>query len=127
MICNCAQINLNHCWGAQDLLQQYMREREIDFVIVTEPINIPEKNWVGSGNKAAAIHWGSDVKLRVKEIFKGNEFVAIEIKNLVMISCYISPKVKLKEFTEILKEMEFNIGLIGRGKQLVLGGDFKTR
>lgn len=54
--CNFVQINLNHCWSAQDLLQQFMREKEIDFAMVREPIHIPERNWTGSGNKGAAIH-----------------------------------------------------------------------
>lgn len=50
---NIVQINLNHCWGAQDLLQQYMKEKEVDIAIVSETIHIPDRNWVGNGNRSS--------------------------------------------------------------------------
>lgn len=42
--------------------------------------------------------------------------MAIEVKDIVLISCYISPKASLKEFLEVLKELEFNIRMVGKGK-----------
>lgn len=72
------------------------------------------------------MHWATKTKARIKESFKGEEFVAIEIKEVVLISCYISPRVSLNEFTEILKEIERNIRLIGNGKQIILGRDFNA-
>lgn len=39
-----AQINLNHCWDAHDMLMNYMREKAIDIAMVNEPIRIPEEN-----------------------------------------------------------------------------------
>lgn len=86
------QINLNHCWGAHNLLQQFMKERGIEVALVTEPIYIPEKNWISSINKGAAISWTPDIKARIKEVVREEEFVAMELENIVMISCYISPR-----------------------------------
>lgn len=88
----------------------------MDIAMITEPIHKPERNWAGSENKGAAIHWATKIKMRIREIFKGKEFVAIEAKDVVLISCYISPKASLKEFSEVLREMEYNIRLIGSGK-----------
>lgn len=63
---NIVQINLNHCWGAHDMLQNYMKEKDIDVAMVKEPVWIPEGNWIGSGNKSAAIHWTNKVRDRIK-------------------------------------------------------------
>lgn len=41
-----AQINLNHCRGAHDILQQFLKDKEMDIAMVTEPIYIPDRNWV---------------------------------------------------------------------------------
>lgn len=81
---NIVQINLNHCWGAHDVSQQFLKEKEVDIAMVTEPIHISEKNWVCSRNKEAAIHWTTEIKVRIKEIFKEEEFVAIKIKDMVL-------------------------------------------
>lgn len=80
---NIVQINMNHCWGAHDMLQQFIKEKETDIAMVMEPIHIPERKWVSSKNKGSAIHWTSKVKDRVKEIFKEEEFTAIEVKDMV--------------------------------------------
>lgn len=119
---NIVQINTNHCWGAYDILQQFIKEEEIDFGMVTEPIHIPEKNWVSSKNKSSAIHWTPKVIDRVKE----EEFIAIEAKDMVLISCYISPRVNLREFSNILRKLEVNIGLMDKRKQVVICGDFNA-
>ncbi|GAB1867741.1 hypothetical protein CAJAP_08820 [Camponotus japonicus] len=89
------QINLNHCWGAHNLLQQFMRERRMEVALVTEPIHIPEKNWISSKSKGAAILWMPDIKARIIEVVREEEFVAIELENIVMISCYFSPRFNL--------------------------------
>jgi len=122
---NIVQINTNHCWGAYDILQQFIKEEEIDFAMVTEPIHIPEKNWVNSKNKNSAIHWTPKVTERVKELFK-DEFIAIEVKDIVLISCYISPRVNLREFSKILRKLEANIGLLDKRKQIAICGDFNA-
>lgn len=69
MNCGIVQINLNHCWGAHDILQQFMKERKIEVAMITEPIYIPERNWIGSMDKGAAICWNPGIRMRIKECF----------------------------------------------------------
>lgn len=126
MNCKIVQINLNHCWGAHDILQQFMKEEKVDIAMVTEPVHIPDRNWICSKNKGAAIHWSTNVKLRIKEIFKGEEFVATEVKDMVLISCYISPKASVKEFVEVLRRIDSNVKMLDFGKQVIMCGDFNA-
>lgn len=83
------QINLNHSWGAHNLLQQYMKEKEIDLALITEPIYILEKNWIGSKDKEASICWKTDMGVRVREVVRGKEYVGVKLGKVVFISCYI--------------------------------------
>lgn len=56
MSCKIVQFNMNHCWGAHDLLQQFMTEERITAIM--EPIYIPENNnWICNKNKKTAIFW----------------------------------------------------------------------
>ncbi|GAB1860854.1 Reverse transcriptase [Camponotus japonicus] len=123
---NIAQINLNHCWGAHDMLQNYIKEKEIDIVIIAEPVNIPDGNWARSDNKGAAICWSNKIRERIKVVYNGNDFVAIELGEIVIFSCYIPPKKTLKEFSRTLKEIENCLILLEKGKQAIIGGDFNA-
>ncbi|XP_011260711.2 uncharacterized protein LOC105253992 [Camponotus floridanus] len=120
------QINLNHCWGAHNILQQFMKEREIEIAFISEPIYIPAKNWVSSMNKNAAICWSPNSNTRIIESIKEEEFVALEIEDIIMISCYISPKYSLKEFSAVLNRIENRIKNLDKGRQIILGGDFNA-
>lgn len=126
MSINLVQFNMNHCWGAHNLLQQFIRERSIDIAMVTEPIYIPGKNWLASRNKGSAIYWTPNINCRVREVVVEDEFVAIEVKNIVLVSCYIPPSVDLSKFSEILRKLETKVKTLERRKQIVLGGDFNA-
>lgn len=52
--------------------------------------------------------------------------MAIEVRDMVLISCYISPKTSLMEFSAILKKMEANIKSLNNRIQVVLCGDFNA-
>lgn len=123
---NIVQINMNHCWSVHNLLQQFIKERNISIALVMEPIYIPGKNWIDSISKGSAIHWTSDVNFRVKVVFRKEEFVAIEVNNIVFISCYIPPSSDLRKFSEVLDELESSIKILDNRKQIVLGGDFNA-
>lgn len=86
-----------------------MREKDIDIALIAEPVTILEGNWMGSNNKGAATSWSNKIKERIKVAFKEEEFVAIEVKDMILISCYISPKKGPKEFFKTLREMKNNI------------------
>lgn len=124
IIYNIVQVNLNHCWGAHDMLQQFMKSRNIYIAMITEPVYIPD-TWASSNDKKAAIFWVKDLKVRVKTVFKGEEFIAVEINDLILISCYISPKLKLVEFSEVLDRLKQRMQILGK-QQIILCGDFNA-
>lgn len=56
---NAIQCNLNHAWGAHNLLHQHMLEGDVLFALVSEPVCIPTDDWQRSKNGMAAICWKS--------------------------------------------------------------------
>lgn len=73
------QCNLNHSWGAHNLLQQNIQEQNYLIAIVSEPVCIPEKDWYSSLDGNSAIHWKSRyIKHQCKLLFKGNKHVAMQ-------------------------------------------------
>lgn len=108
------------------MLQNYMKEKDIDIALIAEPVSIPDGNWTGSNNKGSAIFWSNKIGERIKVAFKEDEFVAIELREMVIISCYISPKKILREFSRTLKELENSIRTLEKGKQVIIGGDFNA-
>lgn len=112
------------------MLQNYMREKDIDIALIAEPVTISEGNWTASNNrsnnKGAAISWSNKIRERIKMAFKEEEFVATEVKDMILISCYISPKKSLREFSMTLREMENDIRTLEKGKLVVIEGDFNA-
>lgn len=135
----CAQINLNHSWGAQDLLAQYLLENSTDVAIISEPIHIPVSPlWFGDLSGRAAITWCPD---RLKEycilLHKDQGFVAVRLGKICFISCYIHARCdrkrkcfktscKLKVYQKFLDRLT---SFITRTNDLdyVLAGDFNAR
>lgn len=107
-------------------MQQFMKERKIEIAMITEPIHIPERNWIGSTDKGAAICWNPGIRVRIRECFKGKEYVAIDTGKLVLISCYITPKASLGEFSEVLRNLEDDMKLVDKEKDIILCGDFNA-
>lgn len=107
-----------------------MREKDIDIALIAEPVTISEGNWTASNNrsnnKGAAISWSNKIRERIKMAFKEEEFVAIEVKDMILISCYISPKKSLREFFMTLREMENDIRTLEKGKLVVIEGNFNA-
>ncbi|XP_025263673.1 uncharacterized protein LOC105248284 [Camponotus floridanus] len=71
---NITQCNLNHAWGAHNLLHQHMLEKDILFALISEPVCIPVVDWQGSRNGKAAICWKSkDLEYQCKLDKQGTE------------------------------------------------------
>lgn len=104
------QCNLNHCWNAHNLLQQYMREHDIAIAIIAEPVSISERNWAGSSDKKAAIHWRPEsLRTRCRTISAREGYVAIKYENIVLFSCYMSPNISLASYERILEELDYEV------------------
>lgn len=121
------QININHCWDAYNLLQQYMVEHEIAMAMISEPIHVSMDNCACSTDKKAVIIWKPDlIRAQVKTVSAGEGFVAIMHNQMVIFSCYISPNIDITKFEEILDELEYEIKRLNP-YNLIVCGDFNTK
>lgn len=121
------QVNINHCWDAYNLLQQYMAEKEIALAIISEPIHIPQVNCASSTDKKAAIIWKPDlIRAQIKTVSTGEGFVTITYNQMVIFSCYISPNIGFSKFEETLNELEYEIKRLNP-HNLIVCGDLNTK
>lgn len=140
---HCIQANLNHSWGAQNLLAQYMSENSIDMALISEPRHIPEGNlWFGDSSGRAAITWCPN---RLKDscvlLHKDEGFVAVSLGEICFISCYVHAKCKkkkkcfktrckIKAFEEFLNQLTLfitNNNNNNKGTEYIIAGDFNAR
>lgn len=121
------QWNMNHCWGAHYLLQQFMVEENIAIAAIMEPVCVPnDSNWVCSKDRKTAIFWRPKcLKTQCKLLIQEEEFIAISFYDVVIIACYLSPKYKVEEVVKVLDKMEAEMEKIG-GRNLILCGDFNA-
>lgn len=118
------QINLNRSRGAQDLMQQYIREMRIEVAFVSEPSKIPGGNWLGDGGGLAAIHWSGGEPCAL--IKRGVGYVVAERGKYRLISVYCSPNVGRDVFVKLLEDIGNFIGNHNEGK-VIIGGDLNAR
>lgn len=88
------QINLNHCRLAHYLLTQTAVEQKVDVVFISEPLFNPG-NWVMTKGGRAAI-WitnNNGIKRWEDEDRIDEDFTAVRVSNLTLISIYISPNI----------------------------------
>lgn len=100
---NILQINLNRSGHAQDLTSQYVIDRRIGVVCVTEPRRILTRNphWCYSENDMAAIYRSPTYCTEPGIVTCVNrDFVAVKFRNFYIISIYISPNSGTKYFLE---------------------------
>ncbi|KAM0734120.1 putative 115 kDa protein in type-1 retrotransposable element R1DM [Formica fusca] len=121
------QININHSWGAHDLLMQYVAENKIAIGLISEPIHIPDSPaWFSSLDKKAAIFINHNY---FKESFclfhKGNGYVAVKCGNCVIASVYISPNIDTGRFLTATNELS---DLVVKAERiLIIGGDLNAK
>lgn len=103
------QINLNCSWEAFDLLRQHMMEFNVGFAIISEPPHrlVGNSTCFMSTDGLAAVLWrpesSGDWKCRL--IDRGEGFVAVRVGEICMISCYVSPNVRISAFTRFLNSL----------------------
>lgn len=97
------QVNLNHCRAAQELLQQTVRELDIDIALISEPydnMNLP--GWISDPTKTSAIWYTSGRVLRDTFSSRNGGFVRAKVEGITIYSCYIPPRFHLDEFKNII-------------------------
>lgn len=121
------QCNVNHCWAAQDLLDQNMIELKAGICAIAEPVRIPSSlRWFGSGDGRAAIRWDPEILHRVCTLTKrGQQYVTVKCGDVYITSCYVSPNVDIYRFQDFLDELSDTIRDLS-GKMIVCG-DFNAK
>lgn len=122
------QVNVNHSWGAQDLMAQHMEEWNIGIGIISEPVHVPQSPlWYGDRSGVAAIVWcPHHVPFPCVPLFRGNGCVAIGCGDLVIASCYVSPNSTIREYQTFIDELMVCVDEY-RGMNLIIAGDFNAK
>lgn len=120
------QINLGKGKEAQDLLLQTAIEKEIDLLLICEQYRKPEtKIWYQDQTEKTAIMITNKC-IQIKEVTEDhNSFIWMEISDLRIYSCYLSPNATYDSFLKNLDELE-NSMRTAKGKILV-AGDFNSK
>ncbi|KAL4090583.1 hypothetical protein QTP88_025387 [Uroleucon formosanum] len=119
----CMQINLNHCWAAQQLLKQTVLDQAISVVLVSEQLRNPmeDANWVSSDDNRCAVVAVGHSAPPIEDRSIGTGFAWIKLGSLVIYSCYYTPNCSVAEFEEYLGRLEDSIR-VHRDCQVVVGG-----
>ncbi|XP_072933739.1 uncharacterized protein [Epargyreus clarus] len=101
------QGNLNHCRGAQDLLQQCLVDCSVALAVVAEPYSVPEHpRWVGDDVQSVAVYWtGGEGDPPCSKLHSERGIVAVEWGPLAVLGCYVSPNCSLATYEEFLDRL----------------------
>lgn len=123
------QVNLNHCWTAQQLLLQTVAELCIDVVIVSD-YNRPlgqAQQWVASANNKCGIYIPNRSNIIVADLGSGEGFAWARVDSTLFYSCYCTPNCTIHEFDSFLGGLEgFIRHLSIAGMNAVVAGDFNS-
>lgn len=122
------QVNLNHCWTAQQLLAQTAIERKTDVILVSD-YNRPlgGQQWIASSDGKCGVHIPSRSSIRATDMGYGNGFAWVRAANTLMYSCYCTPNCPLDAFDYFLTELEYSIRDHAKSHELlVVAGDFNS-
>lgn len=122
------QINCNCSRVLQDLVIQYMYEHRIQICTISEPHRAQGAGtWAVSADESCAIVLlPGAIYHKWNCIKRGTGFVMVEIDNYLVISCYFSPSLRLREFLFYLSELEVELQKY-TAREVVLMGDFNAR
>lgn len=125
----CLQINLNRSFGAQNLLLQYMAERDAQVAIVSEPNNNStgtSPTWLVDLTGLAVIVWKPSLPFRCVCVHRGRGFVLARCGDIVVASCYFSPNLPFADYDLVMQELLEALRAVSPTPILV-AGDFNAR
>lgn len=102
------QANINHCKGAQQLLQHHLNETGTGLCCISEHWFVPDEDnrWFASENARAAILVNTDVLSGACVLARvAADYVACLYRKLCVISVYLSPNVGTGDFIELLRDL----------------------
>jgi len=110
------------------MLTQMEKEHHLDMTLISEPYKVPEDlTWAASDNGKACIHWNTEGYMSpcIKRK-QGHASISLQWKDIVVISCYISPNVQDNVYEEFLDELDDSI-MEASGLNVIIGGDFNSK
>lgn len=120
------QANMHRCGTAHDLLQQYVLEKNIDAVIISEQYrNYRSGMWVEDETKTAAIWIPGGSRLPAASSGSGNCFAWVTGPQFTIISCYLTPRYSDVEFQLKLNTIEDKARQIEG--PVIIAGDFNAK
>lgn len=123
------QVNLNHCWVAQQLLLQTVAERGIDVVIVSDynrQMGGSAQQWVASSDSKCAIYVANSTAY-ISDRGGGVGFAWARIGSTLFYSCYFTPNCTIQEFDQFLGDLDASIrNQTIAGLDTIVAGDFNS-
>lgn len=120
------QLNLNHCETAQQLLWQFIAEKDCDVAILSDPYRVPagNGNWISDRTKSVAI-WATG-QYPIQEAVSSAEedgFVIAKINGIYFCSVYAPPRWTLDRFVQTLDKI---LDKLSGLNPVVVAGDFNA-
>jgi exonuclease III len=123
------QTNLNRSRAAHDLLEQTVKEENVDVVLVAEPNKklAEGATWIADKNKDAAIKiYKQTEETIIKRVVRKDGIIWLEMKDLRICCGYISPNDKIDRFKEFVQDIEELLENNGK-KKCIVAGDFNSK
>lgn len=120
------QCNMARRKPAMDLLRDTALRFNVDVCIVAEPnrVCIKSQNWISDSLECVSIKSFSSVSV-VKSSSCHENFVVLELSQMVIYGCYISPNCSLSEFEHFLDRLARSVRV--QTKECVIAGDFNSK
>lgn len=121
---------MNHAKLAHNLLYQTAIELEADIVLISEPLRNPG-NWVYARSTSNVAIWVTGIR-GLKNQEDGNrqeeDFVAVRIGQITVISVYLSPNISPELYATKLEKIESYVKKEKKeGRKIEVGGDFNAK
>ena len=116
--------NTNRSKDSHDIMNKQSKEILADVICVSEPnwTTVSNCDWIRDKNTDAAIKSNGTMAVK-KEV--GDGFCSIELDNLIIYSCYISPNANIQTFECFLMGIKASIG--EKKKPVIVIGDFNAK
>lgn len=125
---NFLQINLRRCKKAHDLMDQYVIEKDVDVILISEQNKkiAENKNYTIDTNNDAAI-WIRNNTIKTCKVIREHGFIGIITEPAtIIISVYISPNIHIESYKNIIDNI-CNTVRHYRGYNYIIGGDFNAK
>lgn len=111
---------------AHEILPQIVLEQEAEIVVISEQHRkMPNGLWLEDDSKTAAIWIPNKRSVQPTNHGKGNGFVWVQLEDVTLVSCYLTPSDHIDEFQRKLDAIEDNTRDIGG--HFIVAGDLNSR